>query len=51
MCIRDSWSREFSKLTREIPPNELHDKPTRDESKMIREVDNVLKELASYLSN
>jgi acetoin utilization protein AcuC len=49
--IPEHWSREFRELAGENPPNELHDKPTSDDSKTIDEVDNVLEELASYLNN
>jgi len=48
--IPEHWSKEFLKLTGEDPPNDLHDKPTNDDSKTIGEVDNVLSELASYLA-
>jgi len=49
--IPEPWSRRFGELTGEDPPNNLHDNPTRDDSKTIGEVDNVLEELASYLTD
>jgi len=48
--IPEAWSREFGKLTGEDPPNELHDNPTKDDSKTLGEVDSVLEELESYLA-
>ena len=48
--IPEEWAREFHKLTEEDAPNELHDKPTIDDSKTTGEVDRVLSELASYHS-
>jgi len=48
--IPEGWAREFRKLTEENAPNELHDKPTNDDSKTTGEVDNVLSELVSYLA-
>ncbi|HEV2119936.1 MAG TPA: acetoin utilization protein AcuC [Candidatus Bathyarchaeia archaeon] len=47
--IPEQWSREFNTLTREDAPSILNDNPTIDDSKTIGEVDNVLKELESYL--
>ena len=49
--IPERWSREFSKLTGEESPKDLHDKPTNDDSKTIFEVNNVLEELAAYVTN
>jgi acetoin utilization protein AcuC len=49
--IPEGWSTEYRKLTGEDAPNDLHDKPTNDDSKTIGAVDNVLKELMSYLIN
>lgn len=49
--IPEGWSKEFYELTGEDAPSFLHDKPTKDDSKTNGEVDNVLKELASYLAN
>src|SRR3989454_6511380 len=48
--IPGSWSREFRELTGQDPPNALHDRPTNDDSKTISEVDNVMEELAGYLT-
>ena len=47
--IPESWSREFEKVTGENSPNELNDKPTKDDSSTITEVNAALKELESYL--
>jgi len=49
--IPEGWSREYRKQTGEDAPNDLHDKPTNDNSRTIGQIDNVLKELASYLAN
>ncbi|TMI33605.1 acetoin utilization protein AcuC [Candidatus Bathyarchaeota archaeon] len=49
--IPEHWSRGFRELTGEDPPNVFHDKPTSDDSKTIGEVDSVLDELTSYLTN
>src|SRR5256712_671289 len=49
--IPEHWSRRLRELTGEDPPNVLHDKPTSDDSKTIGEVDSVLDELTSYLTN
>lgn len=49
--IPERWSREFARLTGEDAPKELHDTPTKDDSKTISEVDRVLKELTSYLES
>ena len=48
--IPEDWAREFRKLTGEDSPNELHDQRTKDDSKTTGEVDKVLSELASYLT-
>ena len=49
--IPEGWSKEYRKLTGEVSPDDVHDNPTRDDSKTIGEVDNVLEEIASYISN
>ncbi len=49
--IPEVWSREFRKLTEEDAPNDLHDEPTKDNSKTNDEADKVLKELSSNLAN
>ncbi|TMI57178.1 acetoin utilization protein AcuC, partial [Candidatus Bathyarchaeota archaeon] len=49
--IPEQWSKAFRELTGEDPPNALHDRPTTDDSKTIGEVDSVLDELTSYLTN
>jgi acetoin utilization protein AcuC len=49
--IPEQWAKEFRDIAGEDPPKDLHDKPTNDNSKTAREVDRVLEELASYLTN
>jgi len=48
--IPEPWSREFHNLSGEESPRDLQDAPTNDDSKTTGEVDNVLRELMSYLS-
>jgi acetoin utilization protein AcuC len=49
--IPEQWAKEFREIAGEDPPKDLHDKPTSDNSKTVSEVDRVLEELASYLTN
>jgi acetoin utilization protein AcuC len=48
--IPEPWSSEFYNLSGEESPRDLQDAPTNDDSKTTGEVDNVLRELMSYLS-
>lgn len=48
--IPEPWSRGFHNLSGEEPPKDLHDTPTKDDSKTTNEVNSVLRELTSYLS-
>lgn len=48
--IPGSWAEEFRKLTGERSPTSLHDKQTNDSPNTIRELDQTLEELNSYLN-
>jgi acetoin utilization protein AcuC len=48
--ISEPWSREFGTLTGEDAPDALYDNPTRDDSKALDHVDDVLTKLAFYLA-
>jgi acetoin utilization protein AcuC len=47
--LPDSWSTEFSSLTKEDAPKRLLDEETGDDDRTLREVDHVLEELQSYI--
>jgi acetoin utilization protein AcuC len=48
--LPDTWSKEFSNLTREVAPRHLLDEETADDERTLREVDHTLEELQSYLA-
>lgn len=49
--IPPQWSKEFEKATKEDPPHKLHDKPTSDDEKTLKEVRRAVDELQTSLAH